>query len=204
MIIALLGAESTGKSTLALALSSALAADGRRVARIDEVLREFCAARGRTPQRQEQAGIAAEQTRRIGAAAQGHDIVITDTAALQIAVYSDFVFGDRSLYDSALQAQAGYTHTLLCALDLPWVADGLQRDGPQVREPVDALLRTALQRHARGYAVVGGQGAQRTAAALAVLQLQLQPPPAPAPAPRWSWLCERCGDPDCERHLLPR
>ena len=200
MIIAILGAESTGKSTLARALHDALAAQGRRVARVDEVLREFCDARGRTPQQHEQAGIAAEQTRRIDAAAQTHDIVIADTAALQIAVYSDLVFGDRGLYDSALQAQAPYAHTLLCAVDLPWVADGLQRDGPQVREPVDALLRTALRRHARGYAVVGGQGAQRTAAALAVLQ----PPRAQAPAPRWQWLCERCGDPDCERHLLPR
>ena len=199
MIVALLGAECTGKSTLARALQGALCTDGRRVARVDDWLREFCDARGRTPRQDEQAGIAAEQTRRIRAAAQGHDIVIADTTALQIAVYSDIVFGDRSLYDTALQAQAGYAHTLLCAVDLPWVAVGLQRDGPQLREPVDTLLRTALQRHARGYAVIGGPGAQRTAAALSVLR----PSPAPAPAPRWSWLCERCGDPDCERHLLP-
>jgi len=200
MIVAILGAESTGKSTLALELQSALAAQGRRVARIDEVLREFCDTQQRTPYRHEQEGIAAEQTRRIDAAALDHDIVVADTTALQIAVYSDIVFGDRSLYAPALQAQARCTHTLLCAVDLPWVADGLQRDGPQVREPVDTLLRSALQRHARGYAVVGGQGAARTAAALAVLQ----PPAAQAPAPRWQWLCERCGDPDCERHLLPR
>jgi nicotinamide riboside kinase len=200
MIVAILGAESTGKSTLALALQQALTTGDRRVARVDEVLRKFCDAQGRTPQQHEQADIAAEQTRRIAAAALDHDIVIADTTALQIAVYSDIVFGDPSLYDTALQAQAHYPHSLLCAVDLPWVADGLQRDGPQVREPVDTLLRTALQRHARGYAVVGGQGPQRTAAALAVLQ----PPPAQALAPRWSWLCERCGDPDCERHLLPR
>lgn len=200
MIVALLGAESTGKSTLALALQQALAVQGRRVARIDEVLRAFCDANGRTPRQHEQAGIAAEQTRRIDAAAQTHEVVIADTTALQIAVYSDLVFADLSLYDMALHAQARCTHTLLCAVDLPWVADGLQRDGPQVREPVDTLLRTALQRHAHGYAVVGGQGAQRTAAALAVLQ----PPPVQAPAPRWQWLCERCGDADCERHLLPR
>lgn len=198
MIVAILGAESTGKSTLAAALQAELAAQGRRVAHVTEVLREFCDARGRTPQQHEQAGIAAEQTRRIEAAAQAHDIVVADTTALQIAVYSDIVFGDRSLYDMALQAQASCTHTLLCALDLPWVADGLQRDGPHVREPVDALLRAALQRHARGYAVVGGRGAARTAAALAVLQ-----PPAAA-APRWSWVCARCGDPGCERHLLAR
>lgn len=200
MIVAILGAESTGKSTLASALETELAATGRRVARVAEVLREFCDAHGRTPQRHEQAGIAAEQTRRIEAAAQAHDIVIADTTALQIAVYSDIVFGDRSLYDEALRAQARCRHTLLCALDLPWVADGLQRDGPHVREPVDALLRAALQRHARGYAVVGGQGAARTAAALAALQ----PAAAAARVPRWSSVCERCGDPNCERHLLPR
>ncbi len=87
-----------------------------------------------------------------------------------IAVYSDIVFGDRSLYDSALRAQAGYGLTLLTALDLPWVADGLQRDGAQVRVPVDALLRAALQRHVKGYSVVSGQGPARTAAALAAVR----------------------------------
>ena len=204
MIVAILGAESTGKSMLALQLQGALAAADRRVARIDEVLREFCVAQGRTPHPHEQAGIAAEQTRRIDAAAQQHDIVIADTTALQIAVYSEFVFGDRSLYDAALQAQARCTHTLLCALDLPWVADGLQRDGPQVREPVDTLLRAALLRHARGYAVVGGQGPTRTTAALAALAVPRPTSAEAASTPRWSWLCERCGDADCERHLLPR
>ncbi len=201
-MVAVLGAESTGKSTLTVALQQALAAEGRRVAQVSEVLREFCDAQGRTPRQHEQAGIAAEQTRRIDAAATSHDIVIADTTAVQIAVYSEIVFGDRSLYDAALRDQARCRHTLLCALDLPWVADGLQRDGPHVREPVDKLLRMALQRHGPGYAVVAGQGPQRLAAALAVLR-----PPAPA-APsdgaRWHGLCERCGDPDCERHLLPR
>jgi nicotinamide riboside kinase len=204
-VIAVLGAESTGKSTLVLALQQALAIEGRRVGDVGEVLREFCAAQGRTPRQHEQAGIAAEQTRRIETAAQTHDVVIADTTALQIAVYSELVFGDCSLYDTALRAQARYRHTLLCAVDLPWVADGLQRDGPHVREPVDTLLRAALQRHGPGYAVVGGQGPARLATALAVLQ-PAAPPVAsgPAAATRWHGLCERCGDPDCERHLLPR
>jgi len=203
-VIAVLGAESTGKSTLCVALQQALVAQGRRVARVDEVLREFCAARGRTPHPHEQAGIAAEQTRRIDAAGADHELVIADTSALQIAVYSEIVFADRSLYDPALQAHARYRHTLLCALDLPWVADDLQRDGPQVREPVDTLLRTARQRHGPGYAVVVGQGPARLAAALAALQLASRPAPMQAEGPRWQWLCERCGDADCERHLLPR
>ena len=198
MIVALLGAESTGKSTLARSLCAALAAQGRRVALVGEVLREFCDAR-----QDEQAGIAAEQTRRIDAAAGSHDIVVADTTALQIAVYSELVFGDRSLYDSALRAQARCDHTLLCALDLAWVADGLQRDGPHVREPVDALLRHALQQHAHGFSIVAGQGAARAAAALAILRAP-PPPTAPALAPRWQGVCERCGDAQCEQHLLPR
>ena len=200
MIVAILGAESTGKSPLARSLCAALASEGRRVALVGEVLREFCDARQRTPRQDEQAGIAAEQTRRIDAAACTHDVVVTDTTALQIAVYSEIVFGDRSLYDSALRAQARCEHTLLCALDLPWVADGLQRDGPHVREPVDALLRNALRQHERGFSVVAGQGEARTAAARTLLW----PPTAPTVAPRWQWLCERCGDAQCEKHLLPR
>jgi nicotinamide riboside kinase len=204
-LIAVLGAESTGKSTLAQALQQALGGEGRRVACVAEVLREFCDAQGRTPRRHEQAGIAAEQTRRIDAAAAGHDIVVADTTALQIAVYSELVFADRSLYQAALRAHARCRHTLLCALDLPWVADGLQRDGAHVRDPVDTLLRAALRRHGPGYAVVGGQGAVRLAAALAALQRPLaQTPPRPPDATRWQRVCERCGDPDCERYLLPR
>lgn len=201
MIVAILGAESTGKSTLARSLCAALAGQGRRVALVGEVLREFCDARQRTPRQDEQAGIAAEQTRRIDAAASSHDIVVADTTALQIAVYSEMVFGDRGLYDSALRAQARCDHTLLCALDLAWVADGLQRDGPHVREPVDALLRGALQQHPPGFSVVAGQGQARTAAALAILWPPAAPPP---PAPRWQGVCERCGDAPCERHLLAR
>ncbi len=63
LVVAIVGAESTGKSTLALALRDTLAADGTRVACVSEALRDFCDAHARTPRRHEQAGIAAEQVR---------------------------------------------------------------------------------------------------------------------------------------------
>jgi len=211
-IVAILGAESTGKTTLAHQLAARLEAEGRRCCVIEETLREFCDREGRTPRIDEQAAIAAEHSRRIEAAARDHDIVIADTTALQTAVYSEKVFGDRSLYGAAGAWHAGaVVTTLLTALDLPWQADGLQRDGPQVREPVDALLRAALQRAGAPYAVIGGAGLQRAAHALAALHRTLDlgheaddPRPASAQTKRWQWLCERCGDVDCERHLLPR
>lgn len=205
-VVALLGAESTGKTTLASALGELLGADGHDTVVVPEYLREFCDRHQRTPRHDEQHGIAAEQTRRIEAAARSHALVIADTSALMIAIYSDQVFGDTGLYAQAQAAHAqGCDLTLLTAIDLPWQADGLQRDSPQVREPVDAKVRAALQRAGVSYSVVFGTGEARTQAALACARRALAPPPAvDAGAARWHWHCERCGDANCERHpLLP-
>ena len=206
-VIALLGAESTGKTTLAAELQAALAAPERRVGLVGEYLREFCDQMGRTPRQDEQRAIAREQTRRIAESAARHDIVITDTTALMIAVYSDHVFGDAGLYAEASTAQAACQFTLLTALDVPWLPDA-QRDGPHVRDPVDAKVRAALGAAGLPYSVVAGHGTARLQAALAAIERALNPPPDDAietAAPRWRWHCDRCGDEDCERHtLLPR
>ena len=50
-VVALLGAESTGKTTLAREIGAALAARGRSVAVVGEALREFCDVNARTPRR---------------------------------------------------------------------------------------------------------------------------------------------------------
>ena len=199
-VIAIVGAESTGKTTLARDLAAALAAEGRRVARVDEALREFCLQHDRTPRADEQAAIARAQSQRIEQAARTHDLVVADTTALMVAIYSELLFNDRSLLAEALADQARCRVTLLTALDLPWVADGFIRDGVHVRAPVDALLRDALQRAGVSYAVVSGSGEQRLRNAQRAVAAALQPPAAEAP--RWRHVCAECGDPDCERHLL--
>jgi nicotinamide riboside kinase len=165
-VVALLGAESTGKTTLAAEIGASLAARGRRVAVVAEALREFCDRNGRTPRREEQAAIAAEQSERIDAAAALNEIVVADTTALMIAVYSDLVFADAALYAGALAAQRRYDLTLVTALDVPWRADGLQREGEHVRAPVDALLRSALLGAAIAFTTISGTGANRLEAAL--------------------------------------
>ena len=63
--IALLGAESTGKTHLAEALAERLRAQGQSALVISEVLRAWCERQGRTPHVHEQAGIALEQARRV-------------------------------------------------------------------------------------------------------------------------------------------
>jgi nicotinamide riboside kinase len=172
-VVALLGAESTGKTTLAAEIGEALAARGVEVEVVAEFLREFCDAHARTPRRDEQAGIAAMQSARIEAAANRSDVVVADTTALMIAVYSDLVFADTGLYDEALAAQQRVDLTLVTALDLPWQADGLMRDGAHVREPVDAKLRAALARGGITPTAVAGAGPGRLTAALAAIDAAL-------------------------------
>jgi nicotinamide riboside kinase len=201
-VIALLGAESTGKTTLAHQLADSLRARGERVARVDEHLREFCLRHGRTPRRDEQAALAREQSRRIAEAARTHEVVVADTGALMIAVYSQLLFDDDSLLAEALAEQSRYRATLLTALDLPWAADGFIRDGAHARAPVDALLRDALLRAGIAFAVVAGGGEQRLANAQRAVDAALRP--APRGPTRWRAACAECGDPDCERHLLAR
>jgi nicotinamide riboside kinase len=216
LVIAVLGAESTGKTTLAAALAERLQSEtGLRCTWVSEWLRGWCDQAGRTPRAVEQAGIAREQHARIAAAARTHDVVVSDTTALMTAVYGRIVFGDR-----ALDAEAAALHrsqvalSLLTALDLPWVADGLQRDGEHVREPVDTALRQLLQAQQLPWVLVAGSGAARLESALDAVAPLLRGRPAPrdglftrlqqrnAAAPAWSWVCEKCDVPECEHAAL--
>lgn len=171
IVIALLGAESTGKTTLAAELARHITREtGRTSTWVPEVLREWCATAGRTPRAEEQLAIAQAQHARIEAAATAHACVVCDTTALMTAVYSRLLFDDRSLQAWAVQAHARASLTLLTALDLPWVADGLQRDGPHVQQPVDAALQELLQAHGLPWVRVSGQGPARLQAAWAAVR----------------------------------
>jgi nicotinamide riboside kinase len=200
MKIALLGAESTGKTRLAGELAQALRAQGKSVAVVPELLREWCEREGREPRPDEQLPIAREQEKRVDEAVHAHDVVIADTTALMVAIYSGMLFADGELYRFALERQRHYDLTLVTGLDLPWVADGLHRQGPQVREQVDALVRKALADAGVNYRVVYGQGADRLANALAAVDAAT--PSRSRSARQWQWACDKCSDPQCELRLF--
>jgi len=214
-VIAIVGAESTGKSTLAMALALRITEQtGLRCTVVGEFLREWCEREGRTPRADEQLGIASEQQRRVDAAIAEHDVVVADTLPIMVAVYSRLLFDDASLVPMAIGAQRRAALTLLTALDLPWVADGHQRDGEHVRQPVDRLLRDLLAANGLDWSVVGGQGTARLdqafdaaspllvtlAPAHAGLFTRLAERDAAMPARRL--VCEKCDVPDCEHAAL--
>ena len=206
--VSLLGAESTGKTDLSHALHGYFEQQGWRVAVVGEVLREWCEHAGRTPRPEEQLPIAQEQERRVDAAAADADLIIADTSALMVAIYSAMLFEDGTLYRFALQRQATYDATLVTGLDLPWVADGLQRDGPHVRAPIDALVREALQQAGVPYQVVYGVGTARLESAVAALARmgigQDDPQRLAASRQPSAYACEKCSDPECEHRLFRR
>ena len=217
LAVAIVGAESTGKSRLAHALAVALAREfDLRAVVVDEHLRDWCHDRGRTPRADEQMGIAREHASRIAAACASSDVdvVLCDTTPLMVSVYSDLLFDDRGLDPVARACQERLDLTLLTSLDLPWMADGIMRDGPHVRAPVDARVRARLVAWGTPWSLVSGSGDARVASALDALRPLLREraraerssglftrlvdsqsgPPGPA------WVCERCDDPSCERH----
>lgn len=209
--VAIVGAESTGKSALARSLADALRQGfGLRCRVADEWLRDWCDQHGRTPRPTEQLAIAQEQQRRIdlAAASPGIDVVLCDTTPIMTAVYSALLFDDLSLDGFAHDCQHLADLTLLTALDLSWVGDGLQRDGPHVRASVDALIRDRLVAWQTSWALVAGRESARTDCAMDALRPLLrhraeervsrasglfnrlsqsrQGPPGPA------WVCEHC------------
>ena len=201
MKIAILGAESTGKSTLCHALAASMREAGTNVVVVDEYLREWCTTQMRTPQAHEQAAIAHEQTRRI------HELedvtVIADTTAIMTAIYSDVLFKDSCLYQQGLEDIRRFHHVLVAATDLPWVADSHFRDSPDGQQAVHLRLQEVLRDHGIAYSMVYGNGEQRTQAALAMVM----PSRANVKADletysRWMAKCEKCSDASCEHRLF--
>ncbi|MDE2453453.1 MAG: AAA family ATPase [Burkholderiales bacterium] len=210
--IAIVGAESTGKTELARALAARIAAEtGLACTWVGEQLRAWCEREGRTPRRDEQAAIARAQAEAIDDAAAAHDLVVADTTPLMTAVYSRMIFADDSLAAAALDYQRRCDATLLTALDLPWIADGLQRDGPHVRLPVDSLVRSMLAASGLTWSLVAGSGAARLDSALDAVAPLLRGRTTPRRglftrlaernAEDKPWRCELCDDPGCEHRL---
>lgn len=198
-MIGIIGAPGTGKTSLAHRLSQSLAAEGQQAAVVPDLLGEFRKRERRLPTHEDLLPLVIEQTQRIDSATATHDIVIGDTTALMVAVHAELVFRDASLYPKALAAQRSVDLALLTALN-----PASPIDGGDYCARVDERLRGELQRAGFTYSVAAGEEDDRFATALKAVRHALRRPEPLQERTRWQWMCERCGDVDCERHLLAR
>lgn len=199
--IALLGAECTGKTSLQHTLLHSGVLQAERTQLVGEYLREWCDTHQRLPRGQEQTHIALTQQSRIQNALRTHHVV-TDTTALMTAVYSDVILGDESLYPLALQWQRQMDATLVLATDLPWQADGIQRDGRDMQQRIDRRLRQVLSESDIPFSVVRGQGLERTTQAVLAISRALEPAASGMPTLDLWHRCENCSHPEGERALF--
>jgi NadR type nicotinamide-nucleotide adenylyltransferase len=155
--IALLGAESSGKSTLAEALAAHYG-----TVWVPEYLREFVDSHGRVPFEADQYAIARTQLEReAAAAARARRFLFCDTTPLMTALYSRVYWGRVDDALARLAAAHDYALTLVTAPDSPWEPDGLQRESEEVRQMVHRMLLADLDERRIPFVLLQGDLPQR-------------------------------------------
>jgi nicotinamide riboside kinase len=166
--VAIVGAPSSGKSTMARSL-----AERHGTLWVPEYLRDFVDAEGRLPVDADQYPIAAAQLAREEQALADPRVgawLFCDTTPLMTAVYSRHYFGaiDAQLAPLADAHRQRYDLTLVAAPDIPWRGDG-QRDSQRVSRVIAGLLAQELARRGIPWFPVSGSREQRMAQAARLL-----------------------------------
>jgi nicotinamide riboside kinase len=174
--VALLGAESSGKTTLATELTASLRELGYNAVMVPEYLRTWCVKNSRLPDFADQDVILAGQLDLEDAAATQFDVLVCDPAAITTGFYSLEYFGSKAHLDRDLLDR--YDQVFLCDIDFPWQPDPL-RDGELTREHMHSLIVNYLT-HAQNIQdkripLLSGSASQRLALALVLLALPAIP-----------------------------
>lgn len=157
-VVAVIGAECSGKSTLAAALAETLPAT-----LIPEQLRRFVDEHGRAPARSEQASLMRRQIELTEQVRVGW--VVSDGAAMLTAVYSIVYFDDPGLLAPALDYhRRRCALTVWCGIEIGWQPDPGQRDGPEYRQRADEAIGRIVREHGVPVLRVHGAPEERTAA----------------------------------------
>jgi HTH-type transcriptional regulator, transcriptional repressor of NAD biosynthesis genes len=167
--VAVLGAESTGKTTMARQLAQRF-----DTAWVPEFGRAYCEDRDpRTLVSDDFEAIARGQASAEDAAAlDTNRVLICDTELHTTCTWSDLITGSRSAWLASAARARRYDLLLLLDADVPWIDDGT-RVLEQRRVEHTALLRAELDAAGRPYRVLSGSFEQRFAAATTAVEALL-------------------------------
>ncbi|WLG12435.1 ATP-binding protein [Psychrobacter cibarius] len=163
--VAILGAESTGKTTLCRDLAAHFGCPW-----VPEYMRTYLQAKwdkehltctwdDLLPIAQGQIEL---ENKLAAQAAQNSDssYLFCDTSLFELMVYANWYYGDcpKALTNAALTHH--YDLILLTEVDIPWVADDL-RDSPHQRDEISAYFESQLTRHQKPFHRIGGDRDER-------------------------------------------
>ncbi|MCG3808024.1 MULTISPECIES: AAA family ATPase [Psychrobacter] len=163
--VAILGAESTGKTTLCRDLAAHFGCPW-----VPEYMRTYlqakwdkehltCTWEDLLPIAQGQIELENKLAEQAAQSDHNH-YLFCDTSLFELMVYSNWYYGDCP---DAL-TQAALTHhydlILLTEVDIPWVADDL-RDSPHQRDEISAYFESQLTRHQKPFHRIGGDRDER-------------------------------------------
>jgi HTH-type transcriptional repressor of NAD biosynthesis genes len=172
--VCVLGAESTGTTTMAQAL-----AVHYQTAWVEEYGRQYWVEKMRrlddqTWRTEEFVYIASEQCRlEDEAARQANRILICDTDAFATSIWHERYMGCRSAAVEAIAATRHYDLYLLTDADIPFIQDGT-RDGEHIRHAMHERFKTRFQEENRSYLLLSGPHEERLRTATAAIDALLE------------------------------
>lgn len=164
--VAILGAESTGKTTLCRDLAEHFGCPW-----VPEYMRTYLQAKwdkqqltctwdDLLPIAQGQIDLENKLAKQAAQMPDKARYLFCDTSLFELMVYSNWYYGDcpAALTKAALAQH--YDLVLLTDVDIPWVADDL-RDSPHQREEISAYFASQLKSHSINFRRVGGDRNER-------------------------------------------
>ena len=180
--VAVVGAESTGTTTLALAL-----AEHYRTAWVPEYGRTYWEGKMRAPgaadwRTEEFVHIASVQNEMEDRLARTADrLLVCDTDSFATTLWHERYLGSLAPEVARLAAGREYSHYFLTGDEIPFVQDGT-RDGEHVRHRMHQRFLEELRRQGQDYTLLSGSREERLHAAVAVCDRLLADPSWPARA----------------------
>lgn len=169
--IAIIGPESTGKSTLALQLAKYY-----KTVWVPEYARYYCTYLEKEPVLQDELNmfygqIALEES----LIPLANELLICDVTVLNVKIWCEQVFQECPAFITEEVRTRHYDLYLLTDIDMPWEDDPL-RGFPDKREYFFELYRSELEALGARYAIVSGLGEERLRAAVEAIEKFLSAP----------------------------
>ncbi len=162
--IAIIGPESTGKTTLARQLAKHFNTQW-----VPEYARQYLKELDRAYHQEDLIHIAKGQmTEEDSLEAHANDLLICDTNLIVIKVWSEYKYGTLDQWIQSQIDERSYDLYLLTSCDIPWEFDE-QRENPDDREYLFNQYESFLSKHKLPFAVIKGSEVERMTQAIEII-----------------------------------